>query len=94
MPSVQKYVNLVLAQLTEFSGINLIITPSIHEPKPPSLALVGQGLEGGPDPAFPPLFRKNLASYTFFISFPNPSLLSQKNMSKCLISAKATKCKM
>ena len=41
MPSVQKYVSFILAQLTEFSDIKLIITPSINEPKPPFLALVG-----------------------------------------------------
>ena len=41
---------------------------------------------GGPDPAFPPLFRENPASPTFFISFPNTAFLSQKNTLKSLIS--------
>ena len=53
----------------------------------------GSGL-GGPDPAFPPLFRENPASPTFFISFPNTAFLSQKNTLKSLISTKANKCKM
>ena len=41
--------------------------------------------KGGPDPAFLPRFRENPASRTFFISFPNPTFLSQKNTSKSLI---------
>jgi len=42
-----------------------------------------QGLEGGgPDLAFPPLFQENPASCTFFVSFPNPTLLFQKNTLK------------
>ena len=49
---------------------------------------------GGPDPAFPPLFRENPASPTFFISFPNTPFLCQKNILKSLISTKANKCKM
>ena len=40
---------------------------------------------GGPDPAFQPLFYANLASRAFFISFPNPAFLSQKNALKSLI---------
>ena len=36
----------------------------------------GSGRGGGPDPAFPPLFRENSASCTFFISFLNPAFLS------------------
>ena len=43
---------------------------------------------GSPDPAFPPLFRVNRASRTFFISFPNPAFLSQKSALKSLISKK------
>jgi len=50
--------------------------------------VTGSG-RGGPDPAFPPLFRENPASHTFFISFPNPAFLSQKNTLKSLISTKA-----
>ena len=50
--------------------------------------------KGGPDPAFPPLFRENPTSRTFFISFPNPAFLSHKNTLKSLISTKANKCKM
>ena len=55
-----------------------------------------EGLEGGggPDPAFPPLFRENPVSRTFFISFLNPAFLSHKNTLKSLISTKANKCKM
>ena len=55
--------------------------------------LTGFG-RGRPDPAFPPLFRENPASSTFFISFPNTAFLSQKNTLKSLISRKANKCKM
>ena len=58
-----------------------------------SSLLSGYG-RGGPDPAFPPLFRENPASPTFFISFPNTAFLSQKNTLKSLISTKANKCKM
>ena len=56
------------------------------------VGLINQGLEGGrggPDPAFPPVFRENPASPTFFISFPNTAFLSQKNALKSLISTKA-----
>jgi len=54
-----------------------------------------EGPEGGdPDPAFPPLFHENSASRAFFISFPNPAFLSQKNALKSLIYIKANKCKM
>ena len=53
----------------------------------------GSGRDG-PDPAFPPLFRENPASRTFFISFPNPDFLSQKNTLRSLVSTKADKCKM
>ena len=53
----------------------------------------GSGM-GGPDPAFPPLFRENPVSPTFFISFPNTAFLSQKNTLKSLTSTKANKCKM
>ena len=69
-----------------------------------TLSLLQQGMtyneliqrvwKGGPDPAFPPLFRENPASRTFFISFPNLAFLSQKNTLKSLISTKAYKCKM
>ena len=45
--------------------------------------------KGGPDPAFPPLFCENPTSHTFFISFPNPTFLSQKNTLKSLILVSA-----
>jgi len=41
--------------------------------------VTGSG-RGGPDPAFPPLFRENPASHTFFISFPNPAFLSLQKL--------------
>ena len=54
-----------------------------------------QGLEVGVlIPYSRPFFRENPASRTFFISFPNPAFLSQKNTLKSLISTKANKCKM
>ena len=39
----------------------------------------GRVWKGGPDPAFPPLYRESPASRTFFISFPNPASLFQEN---------------
>ena len=52
-----------------------------------------QGLEGGPDPAFPSLFSQKSRIPKVFIGFPNPAFLSQKNILKSLISTKANKCK-
>ena len=46
-------------------------------------AYTGSG-RGGPDPAFPPLFRENPTSPTFFISFPNTAFFSQKNTLKLI----------
>ena len=48
-----------------------------------------QGLEGGPDPAFPLFFLRE--SRTFFPHYPNPVFLSMKNTLKSLISTKANK---
>lgn len=55
------------------------------------VALTGSG-KGAPDPAFPPLFRENPASRSFFINFPHLAFLSQKNTLKSIISTKANKC--
>ena len=58
-----------------------------------SMHASGSG-RGGLDPAFPLLFLENPASRTLFISFPDPSFLSQKNTLKSVISTKANICKM
>ena len=53
-----------------------------------------RGRGGGPDPAIPPLFHENLASRAFFISFPNPTFLSQTNTLKSLIPTKSNECRL
>ena len=88
--------NLFLSEQTwlrewKFPWANQVVCSSWGTSVEERVALTGSG-KGGPDPAFPPLFRENPASRSFFINFPNPAFLSQKNTLKSLISTKANKC--
>ena len=83
------HVNFIAAKLS--NSVGLLYKAKYYLPS--KSLLTGSG-RGGPDPGFPPLFRENPASRTFFMSFSNPAFLSQKNTLKSLISTKANKCKM